>query len=324
MAQKRALITGISGQDGSYLSELLVKQDYEVFGLLHPNDFGALQPGPGVHHVSGDLRDAEALRDAFEVAKPDEVYNLAAATFVADSFTDPVATCDINSFGPLRMLEIIRHSHPKSRFLQASSSEIFGASDQTPQNEKTALAPRSPYGISKAFAHHTVQSYRSNYGVFASNAILYNHESPHRGLHFLTRKICDAAARISLGLASELRLGNLDIQRDWGYAPDYVHAMHLMLQQEVADDFIIATGELHTPREVLDIAFWAVELDWQKYVVSDPSLFRPTEPNQMLGDATKAREVLGWKPTVTFEEMITEMVKADVARHSGSTVTAEG
>ncbi len=310
---RRALVTGVTGQDGPYLSAILLAAGYEVTGLVLPGE-GVPDAVPAdVRLLEGSLTDSGSLLAALAEARPSEVYNLAAATSVADSFHNPVAVADVTGLGVLRLLEAVRGADPGIRLLQASSAEIFGGAPASPQDEGTPLCPVSPYGVAKAFAHQTVQLYRRARGIFAVNAILYNHESPRRGTGFVTRKVTMGAARIARGLQSELRLGNLDAERDWGYAPDYVRAMHLMLQQDLADDYVVATGRTHSLRELLEVAFSAVGLDWQPHVVADPALMRPVEPARLCGDASRARARLGWAPTREFAEIIREMVLADLA-----------
>jgi GDPmannose 4,6-dehydratase len=313
-ARPTALVTGVTGQDGPYLSELLLDAGYDVHGLVMP---GEVIPGevPGVVRLhEGSLADAGALRHLIEAVRPGEVYNLAAATSVAGSFDDPVGVAEVTGLGVLRLLEAVRHVDPAIRLLQASSAEIFGGSPTSPQDEATPLCPISPYGVAKAFAHQTVQLYRRAHGIFAATVILYNHESPRRGPGFVTRKVTLAVARIARGLESQVRLGNLDVERDWGYAPDYVRAMHLALRQEAADDYVVATGRTHTLRELLEVAFSAAGLDWRDHVVTDPALLRPTEPVRLCGDASRARARLGWAPTREFADVIREMVAADLLR----------
>ncbi|MGD1052862.1 MAG: GDP-mannose 4,6-dehydratase [Candidatus Dormibacteria bacterium] len=311
---RRALVTGVTGQDGSYLCELLLAEGYEVHGMVMPGELIPTTVPAAVHLHEGLLTDSGSLQAALDAARPDEVYNLAAATSVAASFDDPVAVADVTGLGVLRLLQAIRGTGAPIRLLQASSAEIFGGAEKSPQDETTPLCPISPYGVAKAFAHQTVQLHRRTHAVFAATAILYNHESPRRGPGFVTRKITTAAARISRGLDGELRLGNLDVERDWGYAPDYVRAMHLALQQETADDYVVATGETHPLRELLDIAFTSVGLDWHRHVVADPALLRPAEPVRLCGDASRARARLGWAPTRDFPAIIREMVMADLDR----------
>jgi GDPmannose 4,6-dehydratase len=312
-SSRRALVTGVTGQDGPYLCELLLAEGYEVHGLVMPGELVPAEVPAALQLHEGLLTDSASLQAAI-AARPHEIYNLAAATSVAASFDDPVAVADVTGLGVLRLLEAVRGSGAPIRLLQASSSEIFGGAVTSPQDETTPLCPISPYGVAKAFAHQTVQLYRRSHGVFAATVILYNHESPRRGPGFVTRKITTAAARISRGLEGELRLGNLDVVRDWGYAPDYVRAMHLALQQEAADDYVVATGETHTLRELLDIAFSSVGLDWKRHVVTDPGLLRPAEPVRLCGDASRARTRLGWAPTRDFAAIVREMVAADLDR----------
>jgi GDPmannose 4,6-dehydratase len=317
----RALITGITGQDGHYLSELLRGKGYDIFGLVtgqHDPRFDSLMDSqPYVEPVSGDLRDLPSLIAAVEQAQPDEVYNLGAISFVALSFKQPELTAEISGLGVLRMLEAIRivggaENNPV-RFYQASSSEMFGKVREVPQTENTPFHPRSPYGVAKVFGHHITVNYREAYGLFACSGILFNHESPRRGPEFVTRKISKAVARISLGLQDEVALGNLDARRDWGYAPDYVEAMWMMLQQEQADDYVVATGETHSVREFLELAFDHAGLgDWSRYVKSDSRHLRPAEVDHLVGDSTKARSKLGWEPKVGFTELVRIMVDADL------------
>ncbi len=315
---KRALITGVAGQDGAYLSQLLIDKGYEVYGVLepYPGDFlkwaeqfeGRLIP------IEADLVDMGSLLAAVEQSRPDEVYNFAAQSSVGSSWTEAVATTEVNAVGVLRLLEALRQLAPDARFFQAASAEMFGNAAQMPQSETTPLNPRSPYAASKTYAFHIVGSYRDSYGMHASNGIMFNHESPLRGTQFVTRKITEGAARIKLGLADELRLGNLDAKRDWGFAGDYVEAMWLMLQQEAADDYVVASGDVHTVREFCEAAFSHLGLDYQQYVTVDPRFFRPIDVNIFYGDASKARRVLGWEPKVGFSELVQMMVDADMER----------
>lgn len=318
---KRALITGITGQDGSYLAELLLGKGYEVYGVVRRSSSFNTDRLDNVYQdphaqnyklrlVYGDLADASSLNRILESTKPDEIYNLGAQSHVRVSFDVPEYTCNTVAMGTLRLLEAMRDVVPKARFYQASSSEMFGAA-KPPQSEKTPFQPQSPYACAKVFAHQLCQNYRDAYGLFISCGILFNHESPRRGVPFVTRKITRAAARIKHGLDRKLFLGNLEAKRDWGFAGDYVEAMWLMLQQEKPDDFVIATGEAFSVRECLQEAFSTVGLDWQSYVEIDPRYFRPTEVDHLLGDPTKAREKLGWSPKVKFRELIQMMVKAD-------------
>ncbi len=312
----RALITGLTGQDGSYLAEFLLEKGYDVYGLVRRSSlekYDRLEPFLSrLKFVEGDLTDQSSLDQAMQTVQPDEVYNLAAQSFVPVSWNQPVLTADVNGLGVLRVLEAIRRHSPDSRFLQASSSEMFGKVRETPQTEKTPFHPRSPYGVAKVFGHYICVNYRESYDIFACSAISFNHESPRRGMEFVSRKVTHQVARIKCGLADKLMMGNLDAKRDWGFAMDYVRAMWLMLQQPEAEDFVIATGETHSVRELLETAFCAVGLDWQKHVEVDPTLIRPAEVDYLRGDATKARQKLGWKPEVGFEELIEMMVEADL------------
>jgi GDPmannose 4,6-dehydratase len=315
---KRALITGIAGQDGRFLSELLLGKGYEVWGVVgpYPGAFleWARQFEDRLHPIDADLTDMESLLAAVDISRPDEVYNFAAQSSVGESFASAIATTEVNAVGVLRILEALRTLKPDARFFQAASAEMFGNSTEMPQRETTPLHPRSPYAASKTYAFHIVGSYRDSYGMHASNGILFNHESPLRGLQFVTRKITDGAVRCKRGLASELRMGNLDAKRDWGFAGDYVEAMWLMLQQESPDDFVIATGETHTVREFCEAAFSRVGLDYERYVVVDPEFFRPVDVNVLFGDPIKARTVLGWVPKVGFRQLVEMMVDADMER----------
>jgi len=315
---KSALITGITGQDGSYLAELLLEKGYDVYGLIRrlstPNISRIEHILSDVELVEGDLTDQSSITDAVHRLQPDEVYNLAAQSFVGTSWNQPVLTGDVTGLGVVRVLEGVRHSCPDAHVYQASSSEMFGKVHETPQNENTRFYPRSPYGFAKVYGYWACVNYRESYGMHVSNGILFNHESPRRGIEFVTRKISDGTVRIKLGLADELRLGNLDAKRDWGHAADYVEAMWLMLQQEEPDDYVIATGETHSVQEFVELAFDAVGLDWEKYVVVDPKFVRPAEVELLQGDASKAIRVLGWEPKVTFEELVTTMVDADMER----------
>jgi len=316
MAKKRAVITGITGQDGSYLAEFLLEKDYEVFGLIRRSStvnferISHLQDK--VELISGDLLDQKSLVTALQTSKPHEVYNLGAQSFVPASWEQPMLTGEITGLGVTRMLEAIRTTDEKIRFYQASTSELFGKTQETPQSETTPFYPRSPYGVSKLYAHWITINYRESFDMFACAGILFNHESPRRGLEFVTRKITHAVARIKHGKDEELRLGNLDARRDWGFAGDFVQAMWLMLQQDKPDDFVIATGETRTIREFCQVAFDRAGLDWEKYVVIDERFFRPAEVNILLGDAAKASETLGWKPETSFEKMVQLMVDHDL------------
>ena len=318
MSARRALITGITGQDGSYLAELLLDKGYEVFGLTRrlsaPNYWRIEHLLDRLTLIPGDLLDQLSLIHALERARPHELYNLAAMSFVPASWEQPMLTAEFNSQGVTRVLEAVRAVDPAIRIYQASSSEMFGKVREEPQRETTPFYPRSPYGVSKVFAHYITVNYRESYGLFAVSGILFNHESPRRGLEFVTRKVTDGVARIRLGLASELPLGNLDAHRDWGFAADYVRAMWLMLQQEEADDYVIATGESHAVRDLVEIAFGHAGLDWREHVRLDPALVRPAEVDHLVGDSTKARARLGWTPSVDFRGLITMMVDADLER----------
>tara|TARA_B100000809_G_C15072066_1_gene506430 strand:+ start:250 stop:1224 length:975 start_codon:yes stop_codon:yes gene_type:complete len=316
MAKKRAVITGITGQDGSYLAEFLLEKDYEVFGLIRRSSTVTFERishlQDKVELISGDLLDQKSLVTALQTSKPHEVYNLGAQSFVPASWEQPMLTGEITGLGVTRMLEAIRTTDEKIRFYQASTSELFGKAQETPQSETTPFYPRSPYGVSKLYAHWITINYRESFDMFACAGILFNHESPRRGLEFVTRKITHAVARIKHGKDEELRLGNLDARRDWGFAGDFVQAMWLMLQQDKPDDFVIATGETRTIREFCQVAFDRAGLDWEKYVVIDERFFRPAEVNILLGDAAKASETLGWKPETSFEKMVQLMVDHDL------------
>ncbi len=316
MEKKRALITGITGQDGSYLAEFLLEKGYEVIGMVRRTSTINFERIRHIQDrivlVQGDLLDQSSLIDIIREYRPHEVYNLAAQSFVPTSFKQPVLTGEFTALGVTRLLEAIRLVDPTIRFYQASSSEMFGKVKEIPQNENTPFHPRSPYGVAKVYAHWITVNYRESYGMFAVSGICFNHESPRRGLEFVTRKITYTAAKIKLGLARELRLGNLEARRDWGYAPDYVRAMWLMLQQDEPEDYVIATGETHSVREFVELAFDYLGLDWKKYVVVDPALYRPADVDLLVGDATKARTKLGWAPSVTFEQLVKIMVDADL------------
>ena len=315
---KRALVTGITGQDGSYLAELLLEEGYEVFGLTRrlsaANYWRISHILDRVTLLPGDLLDQLSIIRVIERVRPTELYNLAAMSFVPASWDQPMLTGEFNSQGVTRVLEAVRVVDPKIRVYQASSSEMFGKVREVPQRETTPFYPRSPYGVSKVFAHYITVNYRESYDLFAVSGILFNHESPRRGLEFVTRKVTDGVARIKLGLTDELRLGNLNAHRDWGFAGDYVRAMWLMLQQQSADDYVIATGEAHSVQELVEIAFGRVGLDWQRHVKQDPAFLRPAEVDHLIGDASKARAELGWSPSVTFKGLIEMMVDADVER----------
>jgi GDPmannose 4,6-dehydratase len=313
----KALITGITGQDGSYLAEFLLAQGYEVIGMVRRTstiNFDRIRTFQDrVAIVQGDLLDQVSLINLLQEHRPDEVYNLAAQSFVPTSFQQPVLTGEFTALGVTRMLDAIRIVDPRIRFYQASSSEMFGKVQEVPQRETTPFHPRSPYGVAKVYGHWITINYRESYDLFACSGILFNHESPRRGLEFVTHKITHAVARIKLGLADELRLGNLDARRDWGYAPDYVRAMWLMLQHEHPDDYVVATGETHSVREFCQQAFGYVGLDWEKYVVVDPKFYRPAEVDLLVGDPSKAGCELHWEPSITFGDLVRIMVDADLA-----------
>jgi GDPmannose 4,6-dehydratase len=318
VTSKRALITGITGQDGSYLAELLLEKGYDVCGMVRrasTENFERIDHlTERIKLIQGDLLDQSSLVEALEEARPSELYNLGAQSFVPTSWKQPVLTAEFTAVGVTRMLEAVRRVDPDIRFYQASSSEMFGKVREVPQNERTPFYPRSPYGVAKAYGHFITVNYRESYGLFAVSGILFNHESPRRGLEFVTRKISDGVARIKLGLAEELRLGNLDAKRDWGFAGDYVEAMWLMLQSDEAEDYVVATGREHSVREFVEIAFDHVGLDVDRHVVVDPEFLRPAEVDHLVGDAAKAREQLGWEPQVSFRELVELMVDADVER----------
>lgn len=321
---KRALITGVTGQDGSYLAELLLEKGYQVFGLRRrtstPNYENVAHIQDKIEWISGDLTDLASLIEAVRISNPDEVYNLAAQSFVAASWPQPIATGQLTALAVTNMLEAVRIAKPDARFYQASSSEMFGKVQAIPQVETTPFYPRSPYGVAKLYGHWITVNYRESFNMFACSGILFNHESPRRGLEFVTRKVTDGVAQIKLGLATELRLGNLDSQRDWGFAGDYVKAMWLMLQQDTPDDFVISTGEMHTVEELVQVAFDHVGLNWRDYVVIDEKFVRPAEVDLLLGDCTKAKEELGWELEVGFKQLVANMVDADLKRHAGRPV----
>jgi GDPmannose 4,6-dehydratase len=317
MPLKTALITGITGQDGSYLAELLLAKGYRVCGMVRRSSSENFQR---IEHLrekvqlyQGDLLDHTSLAKVLEQTQPTEVYNLAAQSFVPTSWQQPVLTAEFTALGVTRLLDAIRQTCPKARFYQASSSEMFGKVRETPQSETTPFYPRSPYGVAKVYGHYITVNYRESYGLFACSGILFNHESPRRGLEFVTRKITHGVARIKLGLDHEVRLGNLQAKRDWGFAGDYVRAMWLMLQQDQADDYVIGTGQTHSVEDFVRIAFDHVQLDWKKHVVVDPQFYRPAEVDLLLAHPVKAHQVLGWKPEVSFEQLVTRMVDEDLA-----------
>lgn len=322
--KKRALITGITGQDGSYLAEFLLQKDYEVFGIVRRTSTLNFER---IRHIqdqinlfSGDMLDQTSMIRALSDIRPQEVYNLAAQSFVQTSWMQPVFTGDVTALGVTRILDAIRTTDPTIRFYQASSSEMFGKVQEVPQRESTPFYPRSPYGVAKVYGHWITINYRESYNLHATSGILFNHESPRRGLEFVTRKVTHQAAKIKLGLAHELRVGNLDAQRDWGFAGDYVQAMWLMLQQDEPDDFVIATGKTHSVERLIDIAFSTVNLNWKDYTVQDERFMRPAEVDLLIGDATKASQKLGWEPKVSFEQLVQMMVESDLqllkAEHS--------
>jgi GDPmannose 4,6-dehydratase len=317
---KRALITGITGQDGSYLAELLLDKGYEVFGLVRrastPSTLRIEHILDRVTLIVGEMTDQTSLIEAMETSQADEVYNLAAQSFVGDSWTVPISTGDVDGLGVTRLLEAIRRVKPEARFYQAATSEMYGKVHEVPQSETTPFHPRSPYGVGKVYGYYITLNYRESYGLHASNGILFNHESPRRGLEFVTRKITNQVAKIKLGDALELRLGNLDSKRDWGFAGDYVEMMWRMLQQDAPDDYVAATGETHTVREFCEIAFSHVGLDYNDHVVIDPRFVRPAEVELLLGDPSKAKLVLGWEPKVSFGGLVEMMVDADMERLS--------
>jgi len=315
---KRALITGITGQDGSYLAELLLSKGYEVHGMVRRSSEEKFEriahlKGKVLLH-QGDLLDQFSLARLLSDLNPDEVYNLAAQSFVPTSWNQPVLTGEFTALGVTKMLEAVRYSAPKARFYQASSSEMFGKVREVPQNENTPFYPRSPYGVAKAYGHFITVNYRESYKLFAVSGILFNHESPRRGLEFVTRKISDGVARIKLGLQKRLPMGNLDARRDWGFAPDYVDAMWRMLQADAPDDYVVATHETHTVQEFCEAAFSRAGLDWQEHVYIDPAFVRPAEVDVLIGDASKARRKLGWEPAVRFKQLVELMVDADLER----------
>jgi GDPmannose 4,6-dehydratase len=313
-----ALITGLTGQDGSYLAELLLAKGYRVVGLVlgtQPSALGAAEHlANSVELVQGDLRDQASLSAAVKSAKPDEVYNLAAMTVVHSSWNDPALVGDVTGLGATRLLDVVSRVAPAARFCQASSSEVFGIPDSAPQSEQTPIRPRTPYGIAKAYAQGMTTAYREQRQLFAGSAILYNHESPRRPTDFVSRKVTQAAARISLGLQTELRLGSLEARRDWGFAGDYVEAIWRMLQADEPGDYVVGTGVSHSVRDLCDAAFTAVGLDYRQYVVEDPQFVRPVDPVELIADASRARARLGWEPTVSFEKLVRQMVAADVER----------
>jgi GDPmannose 4,6-dehydratase len=323
---KRAFITGITGQDGSYLGDYLLEKGYAVYGMVRRSSsqhFDRIQHIlDRVELIEGDLTDQSSLDDAIKSIAPDEVYNLASQSFVPTSWNQPVLTADVTGTGVTRMLEAIRKHKPDAKFYQASTSEMFGKVRETPQNENTPFYPRSPYGVAKVYAHWITINYRESYNIFACSGICFNHESPRRGLEFISRKVTDGVARIKLGLANKLKLGNLEARRDWGFAGDYVEAMWLMLQQDRPEDYVLATGESHSVRDLVKVAFDSVGLSAEPYIVVDPKLFRPAEVDILIGDGSKAKAKLGWTPTLSFDQMICMMVEADLKRLSQASGSA--
>ena len=319
---KRAFVTGVTGQDGAYLSQLLLAKGYEVYGLVRRSSSADIVDAKlrwlgvhkDIHFIDGNLLDVSSLTRALRESKPDEIYNLGAQSFVKSSWNQPLLTAQVTGLGALNVLETMRLETPQARFYQASSSEMYGLVQQPIQSETTPFYPRSPYGVAKLFAHAITVNYRESFGLHASSGILFNHESPVRGIEFVTRKVTDGVARIKLGLEKELRLGNIDAKRDWGHSQDYVHAMWLMLQQDKADDYVVATGRTTTVRDMCRIAFSHAGLSMDDHLIIDPDLFRPAEVDILLGNPAKAAEKLGWQPTISLEEMICEMVDADLAR----------
>jgi GDPmannose 4,6-dehydratase len=314
----KALITGITGQDGSYLAEHLLAKGYDVVGVVRRTSHHSYERIehliPRVQIVAADLLDQHSLTMVMQDAQPDEVYNLAAQSFVPTSFTQPVLTGEFTALGVTRILEAVRLACPRARFYQASSSEMFGKVQETPQRETTPFYPRSPYGVAKLYGHWITVNYRESYGLYAVSGILFNHESPRRGIEFVTRKVTDAAARIKLGLATELRMGNLDAKRDWGFAGDYVDAMWRMLQQDTPKDYVVGTGATHSVQDLVEVAFAHAGLDWRKYVAVDTKFYRPAEVDVLIADPARARTELAWQPTVSFESLVTMMVDADLGR----------
>ncbi|WP_336765765.1 GDP-mannose 4,6-dehydratase [Paenibacillus sp. USHLN196] len=315
---KRALITGVTGQDGSYLAEFLLEKGYKVYGVRRrtstPNYENVQKIKDQIEWISGDLTDMASLMEAVRISQPDEVYNLAAQSYVAASWPQPLATAHMTAISVTNMLEAVRLMKPDAKYYQASSSEMFGKVQETPQRETTPFYPRSPYGVAKVYGHWITVNYRESFNMFACSGILFNHESPRRGLEFVTRKVTDAVARIKLGLQTDLKMGNLDALRDWGFAGDYVKAMWLMLQQEEPDDYVIATGEMHSVRELLETAFSYVDLNYRDYVIIDPQFVRPAEVDLLLGECNKAKERLGWEIELSFKQLIHMMVDEDLRR----------
>lgn len=330
MTAKKALITGVTGQDGSYLAELLLQKDYQVYGLIRRTSIpsterlGAILEHPNFHLVSGDLSDEGSLMVTVKDIQPDEIYNLAAQSFVHASWAQPVLTGEFTALGVTKMLEAMRIFKPDAHFYQASSSEMFGKVRAIPQTEETPFYPRSPYGVAKVYGHFITVNYRESYDLFACSGILFNHESPRRGLEFVTRKIAHQVAEVKLGKRDYVELGNLDAKRDWGYAKDYVKAMWLMLQQDKPDDYVIATGETHTVREFLTLAFQAVDIDdWEAHFRHNPEFDRPAEVDLLIGDPAKAKKVLGWQPSITFPQLVQKMVESELAILQGKAVISD-
>jgi len=316
---RSALITGLTGQDGSYLAELLLEKGYDVYGLIRrvstPNLWRIEHLMDDIHVVDGDLGDSSSIFDALKASKPDEVYNLAAQSFVQTSWNQPLLTVDVTALGAVRVLDAVRHFAPDAHFYQASSSEMFGKVQAVPQSEKTPFYPRSPYGYAKLMAHWATVNFRESYDMFACSGILFNHESPRRGLEFVTRKVTDSVARIKMGRSNKLKLGNMDAERDWGFAGDYVRAMHLMLQQDEPSDFVVATGKNHSVRDLVRLAFQKAGInDWETYVETDERFMRPADVDTLLGDPTRVKEEMNWSPRVDFEELVSMMVMADIER----------
>ena len=320
--KKRALITGITGQDGSYLAEFLLEKSYQVFGMIRRSSYEKLDRiahlQKDLELVQGDLLDQNSLAAAIRQSDPHELYNLAAQSFVPTSWNQPVLTAEFTALGVTRLLEALRQINPQIKFYQASSSEMFGKVRASPQDETTPFYPRSPYGVAKVYGHFITVNYRESYGLFACSGILFNHTSPRRGMEFVTRKVASGAAAIKLGKLDQIKLGNLDAKRDWGYAGDYVRAMWLMLEQDKPDDYVIASGESHSVQELVELAFARVGLDWNKHVEIDPALFRPAEVEHLIGNSKKARQVLGWEPKVSFSELVRIMVDAELDRQKAS------
>lgn len=319
---QKALITGITGQDGSYLAEFLLEKGYKVFGMVRRSSVERFDRIDHIvdelHLIQGDITDQSSLDEAIKMTNPDEVYNLCAQSFVPTSWNQPTLTANVNALGTARILEAIRKHKSDAKFYQASSSEMFGKVQEVPQTEKTPFYPRSPYGVSKVYAHYITVNYRESYNIFACSGICFNHESPRRGFEFVTRKVSNGVAKIKLGLLKKLKMGNLEAKRDWGYAGDFVEAMWLMLQQDKPDDYVIATGETHSVKELVEVAFGFAGLDWQKYVETDPAFLRPVDVAALVGNASKAKEKLGWTPKTGFKQLVEMMVKSDLKMLQGA------